>query len=109
MKKYQKLLALLLALAMVAALAGCGSNGSSGNQSASSGGSAASTSGEGGCLDGDGDPARQRGEPVYGGNLNCYYNSDIDAYFDPAIGDTVCWNLFSEGACGPMTRPPVTP
>lgn len=96
MKKYQKLLALLLALAMAAALAGCGSNGSSGNQSASSGGSAASTSGEGDASTETETPP-DSGEPVYGGNLNCYYNSDIDAYFDPAIGDTVCWNLFSEG------------
>ena len=96
MKKYQKLLALLLALAMVAALAGCGSNGSRGNQSASSGGSAASTSGEGDAST-ETETSPDSGEPVYGGNLNCYYNSDIDAYFDPAIGDTVCWNLFSEG------------
>ncbi len=95
MKKYHKLLALLLALAMVAALAGCGSSGTS---SGSSGDTATSSSTEGDTSD---DAANETqpdsGEPVYGGNLNCYYNSDIDAYFDPAIGDTVCWNLFLEG------------
>ncbi len=45
------------------------------------------------------------GDPVYGGNLTCYYSSDIDAYFDPAIGDTVIFNQFLED-CGPMTPAP---
>lgn len=95
MKKYQKLLALLLALAMMAALAGCGSSGND-SQSASGSESTASASAEGDTSE-DVETVLTSGEPVYGSNLNCYHNSDIDAYFDPAIGDTVCWNLFLEG------------
>lgn len=93
MKKYRRLLAALLAVAMMAALAGCGSNGS--NSTPSQGG--ASTSANQSEETPDTPSAPEAGEPVYGGNLNCYYNSDIDAYFDPAIGDTVCFNLFLEG------------
>lgn len=94
MRKYQKVLALLLALAMLAALAGCGS---SGGQTSSGGSAAASSAGDAGDAEDTNQTAPSDGEPVYGGDLNCYYNSDIDAYFDPAIGDTVCWNLFLEG------------
>ena len=92
MKKLQRLLAAILALAMMLAMAGCGSaGGSSSKDSASSGGASsdAGNSSQNGPVD--------DGEPVYGGNLNCYHDSDIDAYFDPAIGDTVIWNLFLEG------------
>lgn len=94
MRKYQKVLALLLALAMLAALAGCGS---SGGQTSSGGSAAVSSAGDAGDAEDTNQTAPSDGEPVYGGDLNCYYNSDIDAYFDPAIGDTVCWNLFLEG------------
>lgn len=94
MRKYQKVLALLLALAMLAALAGCGSTG---GQTNSGGSAATSGTGDAGSAEDTNQTAPSDGEPVYGGDLNCYYNSDIDAYFDPAIGDTVCWNLFLEG------------
>lgn len=94
MRKYQKVLALLLALAMLAALAGCGSTG---GQTSSGGSAATSGAGDAGSAEDTNQTAPSDGEPVYGGDLNCYYNSDIDAYFDPAIGDTVCWNLFLEG------------
>ena len=94
MRKYQKVLALLLALAMLAALAGCGSTG---GQTNSGGNAATSGAGDAGSAEDTNQTAPSDGEPVYGGDLNCYYNSDIDAYFDPAIGDTVCWNLFLEG------------
>jgi len=93
MKKYRRLLAALLAVAMMAALAGCGSNGSNSTPNQGSASTSANQSGE----TTDTPSAPEAGEPVYGGNLNCYYNSDIDAYFDPAIGDTVCFNLFLEG------------
>ena len=94
MKKYQKLLAGVLAASMMAAMAGCGSGGAS--TPASSGSPAASTGGASTSAAAN-TTAPTAGDPVYGGNLTCYYSSDIDAYFDPAIGDTVIFNQFLEG------------
>lgn len=35
-------------------------------------------------------------EPSYGGSVTLYYNSDINAYYDPAINDTACYALWLE-------------
>lgn len=35
-------------------------------------------------------------EPQYGGSVTLYYNSDINAYYDPAINDTACYALWLE-------------
>lgn len=96
MKKYRRLLSVLLAAAMMAALVGCGSNSSSSAGRTEGAANSASSAAEDNQAP-DTTTAPEAGEPVYGGNLNCYYTSDIDAYFDPAIGDTVCFNLFLEG------------
>ncbi|MDO4647251.1 MAG: ABC transporter substrate-binding protein [Eubacteriales bacterium] len=89
----RKLLSIVLAATMIAtALVGCGSSGS-GNASGSASPEAASAEATAELPSAPTD----QGEPVYGGTLNLYYTSDIDAYFDPAIGDTVCYNLFLEG------------
>lgn len=90
MKKPLKMLSAILALSMLLAVAGCSSNNASNDPSQAPSDSSAPESSA---------PTApvETGEPVYGGTLNCYHDSDIDAYFDPAIGDTVIWNLFSEG------------
>lgn len=97
MKTHRKLTALGLSLAMACALlAGCGPTG---NQPAADGnspvpGTAAPSTPA--APDAPTTPT-DTGEPVYGGSITMYWNDDIDTYFDPAIGDTVSWNLFLEG------------
>lgn len=100
MKKYQRLLSGVLAIAMLAALAGCGSGNGSTTESASPETSAAAesaTTETGAAETTAAENTATDGEPVYGGSVNLYWTDDIDAYFDPAIGDTVSWNLFLEG------------
>ncbi len=100
MRKFVKPLALLLSLGLVgSSLAACGS--STSDSSASDSGSAESgsaASGNANTVDLGGTALPDSwGDPVYGGNVTLYSNGDIDAYFDPAIGDTVGFDLFLEG------------
>ncbi len=101
MRKFVKPLALLLSLGLVgSSLAACGSSSSDSSATTDSGsaesGSAASGNANTVDLGGTALPDSW-GDPVYGGNVTLYSNGDIDAYFDPAIGDTVGFNLFLEG------------
>lgn len=101
MRKFVKPLALLLSLGLVgSSLAACGSSSSDSSATTDSGsaesGSAASGNANTVDLGGTALPDSW-GNPVYGGNITLYSNGDIDAYFDPAIGDTVGFDLFLEG------------
>ena len=101
MRKFVKPLALLLSLGLVgSSLAACGSSSSDSSATTDSGsaesGSAASGNANTVDLGGTALPDSW-GDPVYGGNVTLYSNGDIDAYFDPAIGDTVGFDLFLEG------------
>lgn len=87
---YQRLLSGALAAVMLATLAGCSSDEPSGSQGADPASEPPADVSE------DVPPA-DSGEPVYGGSVTLYWTDDIDAYYDPAIGDTVSWNLFLEG------------
>jgi peptide/nickel transport system substrate-binding protein len=101
MRKYVKPLALLLSLGMVgSSLAACGSSSSSqsSDSSSSADSTAAEASGNATTVDlGGSEIPSSWGDPLYGGSITMYSNGDIDAYFDPAIGDTVGFNLFLEG------------
>ncbi len=101
MRKVKKALSVLLALAMAGTMvAGCGSGGAKAGAASgtASGTSSGSASGTASTVDlGGSTLPTSWGDPVYGGNITVYSNGDIDAYFDPAIGDTVGWDLFLEG------------
>ena len=96
MRMYQKLLSMILAAAMLAGLlAGCGSGKGTGEPQEA--GTAAPSAPAEESTPAETAAAPEAGEPVYGGSVTLYWTDDIDAYFDPAIGDTVSWNLFLEG------------
>lgn len=104
MKNFKRLLSLLLATAMVLALVSCGSNSSSSSEGTSETTATSSSAEESTATSASSEETAEAtetsadsGEPVYGGSVTLYWTDDIDAYFDPAIGDTVSWNLFLEG------------
>lgn len=95
----KRLLALVLALSMVLALAACGSSSSSDSTDDESDETETTTEETEEAEDSSDAEATETSsdEPVYGGDIVVYWNDDIDAYYDPAIGDTVGYNLFLEG------------
>ena len=99
MKKMTRLLSMILALAMLFALVSCGSTTSS--ESAAETSTPAATSEEAAPAEEAAEsaeeaaPAESTGAQ-YGGSVTLYYTSDIDANFDPTIGDNVGWDMWME-------------
>jgi ABC-type transport system substrate-binding protein len=94
----KKLLALLLALAMVLALAACGSDSStttSAGSSATTGDDAATSSTSSGDVT-DASLTNEDGDPVYGGKATVYYGDELIQYFDPAMGDNRTYSIWLE-------------